>query len=525
MKFLFKIPLGAFLFVCACSHLDYPLTSAGNSSSEAVSHDMIILGSRLEDPYTVENMSKALFSLYPTKAGRGNLETTDLYVRFLPSGQQDCDLLESLGVEIIDHPLDYEILREGDYYYDASIPEDEMTWQYAVVKPDFKFPDNIPHEIIDECHLVENASASTKANFGDIDWAEVERESYRLTGNGSLLKDMVKGQYPAMAPKGRITIVDEIKGEQGLAGVRVQCNSFIKFANCFTDDDGNYQMSRSYTTDVRYRLVFKNKKGFCLGLNLLLVPASVSTLGKSGPEGINARISSASDRRLFCRSVVNNAAYEYYNRCREHGYSIKTPPANLRIWLFQLMSSSSAPMLQQGAVIDNSILKDFLGEYIILLKIFLPDITLGMKSCNNYDIIYNSTIHELAHASHFMQVGIPYWDTYCRFILSSFITSGFTTYGLGTEPNHGYCEVGEMWAYYLSSRFNRDRYSSLASFGSNYWFSPQILLYLDERGMDRFKIYKALTDKVTSKELLQEKLIELYPQSRSLINQAFDRYE
>ena len=140
-------------------------------------------------------------------------------------------------------------------------------------------------------------------------------------------------------------------------------------------------------------------------------------------------------------------------------------------------------------------------------------------------MIYNITVHELAHASHFMQVGIPYWDNYCRYILTSFVTSGFTTYGLGTEPNHGYCEVGEMWAYYLSSRFNRDRYSSLASFGSSFWFSPQILLYLDERGMDRFKIFKALTDKVVSKELLQEKLIELYPESRSLINQAFDRYE
>ncbi|MBQ9475818.1 MAG: hypothetical protein IJU69_06170 [Bacteroidales bacterium] len=525
MKFLCKILPAALLFVCSCSRMDSPLSTADIRSGGSVSHDMIVLGSRLEDPYTVENMSKALFSLYPTKAGRGNLETTDLYVRFLPSGQEDCDLLESLGVEIIDHPLDYEIVREGDYYHDSTIPDDQMTWQYAVVKPDFKFPQGIPHEIIDECYLVENASPATKASLGDVDWAEVERESYRLTGNERLLSDGVKGSYAPTAPKGRITIVDEIKGEQGVAGVRVQCNSFIKFANCFTDDDGNYQMSRTYTTDVRYRLVFKNKKGFCLGLNLLFVPASMSTLGKSGPEGIDARITSASDRRLFCRSVVNNVAYEYYNRCKENGYSIKTPPANLRIWLFQLMSSSSAPMLQQGAVVDNSILSDFLGEYLILVKLFLPDITLGMKGCDNYDIIYNSTIHELAHASHFMQAGIPYWDKYCRYILTSFITSGFTTYGLGTERDHGYCEVGEMWAYYLSSRFNRDRYSTLANFGSTYWFSPQILMYLDERGIDRFKIFKALTPDVTDKDLLQEKLIELYPGSRSLINQAFDRYE
>ena len=113
-------------------------------------HGKIVLGNRLENPYKTENMTKALASLYPTKAGRVEVEPTDLYVRFLPVNKQECDELEALGLELVDHPLDYAIAVDGDWYHDPQIPEEDMTWQYAVVPVDFKFP-HIKYEIIDEC--------------------------------------------------------------------------------------------------------------------------------------------------------------------------------------------------------------------------------------------------------------------------------------------------------------------------------------------------------------------------------------
>ena len=169
-------------------------------------------------------------------------------------------------------------------------------------------------------------------------------------------------------------------------------------------------------TDVRYRLVFKNVKGFGIGFNLLLVPASISTLGKHSPSGVSIRVDKYSEDKLFSRCVVNNAAFDYYERCSEDGYKIKTPPGNLRIWLFQLISHSSTPMLQQGTLVDNSILKEYLGLYLPLLKLFLPDMMLGLKDRNDYASIYNEAIHELSHASHFVQVGKTYWETFIKYI-------------------------------------------------------------------------------------------------------------
>ena len=485
-------------------------------------HEMMVLGAKLEDPYTVANMTKALASVYPTKADRVSVPTTDYYVRFLPTGGKQLEVLEKKGLHLVDYPVDYEIIKDGDYYHDPEIEDGRITWQYAVVKKDFEFPVGIRYEILDDCYLPEN---DTQTKAADIDWDMVEKESYRLTGNEKLIETATKGGT-AGTPKGRITIVDDKLGQTpaGVKGVRVSVNSFVKFDHAFTDDDGNYEMSKSFSSSVRYRLVFKNKKGFGIGFNLLLVPASTSALGKAPATGLDVMIDKSSNRKLFSRCVVNNAGYEYYDSCTKNGVSMKTPPSNLRIWLFQNLGPSSSVMMQQGAFIDNGLIGRYLGEYTALVKIFLPDITLGLKGKEDYNEIYAAAIHEMAHASHFMQAGKEYWDKYIEFILSSYVTSGFVTYGIGTEVNHGYCEVGEMWAYYIQTKMYQERYGENVVFGTSYWFSPQILLNLDDRGIDRFKIFNAMTHDITDRDLFQKKLTSLYPESKSIINQAFGRY-
>ena len=521
-KLLFLLALALAPVSCVRSYIE--ARSENVDTTGTPDHEMIILGNQLEDPYSVVNVTKAVQSLYPAASERIKVEPTDYYVRFLPENQEQFDVLSALGVDMLDHPMDYEILREGDYYIDPEIGENEITWQYSVVKKDFEFPKGICYEILDECYLAENAP--TKAP--GIDWDAVEREAYRLTGNEGMLLPETKGGASSGTPSGRISIVDPLYDSEpvGVAGVRVSCNSFVKFASAYTDDEGYYQMSKSYSTNIRYRIVFKNKKGFAIGFNLLLVPASVSTLGKNSPEGVSVVVDEDSDSKLFARCAANNAGYDYYCSCNTSGGRMKSPPSNLRIWMFHSLSASSAVMMQQGAIIDNSIIGEFLGDYSSLVKMFLPDVTIGLGGSEfNYAAIYGGVVHEMAHASHFMQVGTSYWDTYIKFILTSFVSSGGVTYGVGTEKNAGYAEIGEMWAYYVETMMYRDRYEgSTSSFGTSFWFYPQIFLYLNERGLDRYKIYAALTPDVTDRTVLQSRLLSLYPEYKNVINQAFLRY-
>ena len=489
-----------------------------------LAHGKIVLGSRLENPYKTENITKALASLYPTKAGRVEVEPTDLYVRFLPKDDVQCQILEDMGVYLIDHPLDYDILVEGDWYHDPEVAEGDVTWQYAVVPSDFDFPD-ITYQLIHKCFISDN-SQNTKSD--GIDWDAVERQSYILTGNESRLQEMPSTKAAKIAPSGRITIVDEkANGGKafGVSGVRVSCNSFVKFSHTYTDRDGYYHMPKEFSSNLRYRLVFENEKGFSIGFNLVLVPASVSTLGKAGPEGISMTVNSSSEEKLFRRCVVNNAAYDYISRCSKEDMGITPPPADLRIWLFHALKPSSAVMIHHGTGLSMDLLDKFLGDYSSILRYFMPDITIGVKESNTYSSIYSEVCHELAHASHFSKVGVDYWNNYIQYIVKSYLQTGGMTYGDGTAEGAGYCEVGECWAYYLESMMYKERYGGgIPSFGTQYWFYPQIFRYLDERGVTRADIFSILNANVKSRDDLRYALIGAFPHKRTIIEQVFGRY-
>ena len=524
MKNFLKLFLPA-LALCSCSLFDDSPEKGAFGTADNVPHDMIVLGEQLEDPYSVENVIEAVSILYPTRAGRVDIKPTDLYVRFLPRTETEYDRLVSMGLQLVDHPVDYEIVREGDYYHDPSLPEDSITWQYAVVKADFNLPEDIRHEVLDKCYIADNDPATRSDG---IDWSAVEREAFRLTGNAGMMHPEVRGASAPAKPSGRLCIVDDkLGGEpEGLAGVRVSCNTFVKFAHAYTDSQGYYTIDREFSSELRYRIVFQNEKGFGIGLNKILVPASASTLGESGPEGVSLTIDKDSDRRLFTRSVVNNAAYSYFESCQIRDCKILPPPANTRIWIFQGLDVCSSPMLQQGVLVDDTAIGEFLGDFAKYVKMFLPDITLGVKDIEDYSTIFAGTVHELAHASHFSQVGKAYWDNYIRYVVFSFLESGGRMYGLGSGEGAGYCEVGEMWGYYLQNRLYKERYGEdKTTFGTSYWFHPHVLLYLDERGLDRSGIFKALQSDVTSRSALQDRLGSLYPEYGVIIRQAFDRYK
>ena len=524
MKRLIQFVLTALLAVCCNGGaLDTPVVIPDDPG---VGHDEIVLGKQLDDPYSVVNMEKALSAVYPTKASRVPVPTTHYYVRFLPQNDRQLQMLEKLGIELLDHPMDYEIVKEGDWYHDPSIPEGEITWQYAAVPKDTYMPPLVRYEILHECYIPED-NQETKSADG-IDWAAVERESFRLTGNGDMLYELspTKGDG-AQTPAGRITIEDADLGlVEGVRGVRVACNIFVKTAHAFTDEDGRYRMSRSFSGRPRYRLVFKNTKGFCIGLNLLLVPASISSLGKGEASGMDVLVTRDSDRRLFSRCVVNNAGFDYFKRCSAESPSVKTPPSNLRLWLFQGLDLGITAMLQQGVLIDNGEIGRMLGQYSILVKLFLPDAIVGLKGKDTYAATYAEALHVFAHGSHFMLAGRDFWDHYVRYLAKSYLTSGFTLYGVGAEEDHSYCEVAEMWAFYTQTALFKERYGNAiaTNFGHDWWFHPQIFEILAEDGLSWQKIFQVLGSDVTDREILQKKLNSYYPEHKSTINKAFAMY-
>ena len=522
MRGKIKLALMALVMMACSKEGPSPESDHNYDYTLGISHDEIVLGERLENPYKTDNITKALNSLYPTKADDIDVTTTDLYVRFLPASQEDYDALLSRGLRMFDHPLDYAIEVEGDWYHDPEIPQGQITWQYTVVPVDFEFPD-IRYEVIDECYLAENDPA-TKSDTG-VDWETVERQAYVLTGNESMLVPQGRSSDSGR-PKGRIAIVDKHSNGGraiGVAGVMVSCNSFIKTDDTYTDKNGYYEMSKKFSADLNYRLVFQNKENFSIGLNLVLVPASVSSLGKSSPAGLSVTVNKDSGDVLFKRCVVNNAVHDYIQRCSASNLNLTPPPADLRIWILHNLKYSGALMMHQGALLDNALFKTYLGEYVGLIRIFLPDLTIGLKNDDDYRDIYATSCHEMAHASHYARVDDDYWNTYLKYRVKSLVTG--KEYGDGKSSGAGHCEVAEMWAYYIESLMYKNRYGgNLPSFGNGYWFKPDILRDLHNNGFTSSEMFSAFRSYVDSKDALESELVTLYPSRQTKIVQAFDKY-
>jgi hypothetical protein len=82
-----------------------------------------------------------------------------------------------------------------------------------------------------------------------------------------------------------------------------------------------------------------------------------------------------------------------------------------------------------------------------------------------------------------------------------------------------------MWAYYMESLMYKGRYGgSFPTFGTSYWFYPQIFRYLDDRGISSREILSVLTENVKSKSELKAALLSAYPSDRNMIEQVFSRY-
>lgn len=470
-------------------------------------HGKIVLGKRLENPYSTENMQAAYSSLYSTRSSRDVVSTTHLYVRFLPENEADFRLLESRGLVLFDYPLDYEILVDGDYYTDPELPEGSITWQYSVVEKNFDFPD-MRYEIIEECCLDEG-DAITRSD--GVDFAMLEREAFRLTGNGGMLGDETKAARNV--PQGRLTVSDANynAGEgSGVAGVKVVANSFVKVAKGYTDGTGHFKLNKSFSSSkVKYRIVFENERGFALGFNFILVPASVSSLGKQSSEGIDMNFTFGNDRTTWRRCIVNNVLYEYFDMCGDGTSGILPPPSGLRLWMMDSMTDDYTLMLHHGAVWDDSFISEKFPKVMSILKSFLPDVLLGTGDCDSAFDLYREVYHEAAHASHYAVVGNTYWNQYALATAINGVT-GKGLYGTGGRSSDGYIGLTEMWAYYYGSYLFDKRYRMGLTPGEEYWFKPQMLRALEDAGLSPEEIFALFDGETVSLEKLGERIEELY---------------
>ncbi|HSW67926.1 MAG TPA: hypothetical protein VLH16_05065 [Bacteroidales bacterium] len=494
-----------------------------NVETETEPNGKIVLGKKLENPYSIKNMKRAYKSLME-KEGIKSLTfdstiitVTDLYVRFLPQNATELDaLLEDHTLELFDFPLDYEILEEGVYYHDPMIPVNEITWLYTSVKVDYDFPD-VEKEILEECFIPDVETKTGDPELYDF-LRKLEIEAFRITGN---LGDDFQWIESKAKPSGNIQVINTQNNQPlGVRKVKVRVHNFVKWNTAFTNLDGYYQMTKNFLTNVHYAVIFENETGFRIWGNLAFLLPATYNMGWNSSSGKNKTFHTNSVAWLW--STVNNASHIYREvLCPQFG--VTKPPASLRLWTFRMGGGNlgSAPMARQISMSPANLIL-LLGIYNITgfhswIVLCLPDIFI-LKNFTNTKEAYETVFHELAHASHYTKAGNSYWLNYITGIIGN---GSNNPYGNGTGSKDGFIGVGEMWGYYFEYAAMKQHFGSAPLKGVDWWFKPQIIQRLiDVDGFTQQQIFNCLTTDVNNHNKLKNKIISNYGQATS-VNYTF----
>ena len=359
-----------------------------------------ILGKKLENPYTVENMRQAYKNLkenLTTASGReasnDNFEitTTHYYVRFLPTDEEQLLELESdTTISLTDVPIDFEEAFVGDYYHDPSVPDSNYTWLYTAVPLEYNFPNTIQYEKLADLFLPpDEDTLSSSGRLVDNDFFELlETEAMRITGNlDEELSAYSEGDYTTFSaarwwPQGRITVLENaINRTVGVAGARVNARKWFVVKHTYTNSGGHFRMG-SVSGKIKYSVQFRDNGNFKVKAGNWFWTARHRGQVKYKGTRWNQHFSSGHSQFY---AQVQNAAYDYYNDVwRDYGI---TRPGTVNL---------SAKYYKQAS-----------SQFRIPAR-YLPfwstiRITrINSRGNNRGSVgIYATTIHELTHLAHY----------------------------------------------------------------------------------------------------------------------------
>lgn len=392
MKKLLYLTIGT-LLIYSCSKEDIASKSSPVTPSEtevATTDGMTVLGNQLENPYSVNNMRRALANLAPaTRSGIGKdqIQATHHYVKFHPKTNAELDLLkQDSTILLYEYPLDYDIEVYGAYYHSPEIPDSQPTFQYASIDVEkwdavSKIPVEftileelfIPDEDKDDAEPVMTRSGKVLDN-ALID-ALVD-EALKITGNEEPMVAVTRASK--WRPAGWITYYDEsLRRNIGVEGVKVKARRWFTTHTGFVNTSGYYSCDGTFKRPANYSFDFERYEFHVKGDG---VRTDFDGPKKKGNWDYHfARTKSETE---FAGATAFRAAYHYYYK---NIGGLRRPPQN-SFWKAQM---NIKVFNQSGTNNAYPARRWFDGNPV---KLYLK----GISTIN----FYATTIHELAHSAH-----------------------------------------------------------------------------------------------------------------------------
>jgi len=468
----------------ACQKQDVP--EADNELTKTASG----LGEKLENPYSLPNMKRAIQLLMSVAPEAGfpdaiDLSPTHLYVRFLPVDYEEMQVLEQDSTLLYDPvPFGYENSMELDYYHDPEIPENKITWQYAFVPNDYSFPD-VQYEILEEIYMPEDSED------------ELETLAMKITGN--LENEVVNGHELMSSnlndkellglfskrfnPSGTIRVQNSFGGSVPLRRAAIYIKTLWWNDVTHTNDNSYYFVNRRYKHTSSVKLWNRNNTNYTTQRWTEHAGLWVSDkLGKGKVFNYTIEHTTGKKRDLWVKATINNA-YVIYDDFTSVNQIAR--PNRVRTWVFKNANYGGAPLLNKRTLTSYSVFYpgiagrngENVGSLIAKKGIFalspimdfitgatishgnLPDIVIGTSGKNTSDI-YAMVFHEAAHYSHKAKVSNSYWAN-VQYQAMFDKTSG--TYGDGSPAYAKYTGVAEAWSNFVEYQLMYQTFPSATS--------------------------------------------------------------
>lgn len=350
-----------------------------------------VIGEKHPNPLEIENMKQAFRSL-TDKCKMGFSEKdilpTHKYIAFTPSNEKELIALDALKEEEVclsSYPLDYDVsdgiivpddrFRTNGYAYrwayvpysfDLSKVECPYTYYYDIFSPD------------------ETSNSKSKLCLPNELLDSLEVKSYALCG--IQLTPVLPTKASSVHPSGRIRFFDsdssKFRGVNGLS-IRSVRGTHSSYTHC--NAEGDFRSSDTFKYDFRYEIHF-SRTDFLIRKNGSTDEIILKYSDYHGP--INKDFTN--EEKVYY-AVVSRAAIAYYygNAC-----DMRRPPKD---------SDNSARLAIQAHLGNDD---DVYGYFCINKRFILSDRPILHIYRKSNDVIrpnigiYSTTIHELAHASH-----------------------------------------------------------------------------------------------------------------------------
>jgi hypothetical protein len=376
-------------------------------------NEYIKYGKKLENPYSIKNMRKALFNLKEKTKGKSStskemlvpvdelsIEPNYLYVEIAPTtAAQEAEIKQDSSLIVFDYPLDYEFTDE---VLDArpQLAPNEFPVYYSAIKIDSDMASEVYYQTLEELYIPEE-----DPYFDDgltmlkkVDKKTIEKrqlfldqlleEAYRLTGNEYEGKSNDTSTNRLIFgtrwwPSGTISIFDEVAGRNvPVVGAKILIRQWFTVRQAITNENGYFKTS-SVRGSARYIIQWER-------YDYSIRNGSLFQAELRGPERkqqdwnytINAGSGDSDDKY---HALIHQAAHDYYYG---HRFGLISPPRN---GFFSVQMKIAAREVRGSSYHTHAANELTYGLY--------PRIVIK-KWGRSADEIYGTTIHELTHAAH-----------------------------------------------------------------------------------------------------------------------------